>query len=75
MDLEPVTFHKIKTPYQPGMDILDVSYKQIGQPIGSGVIKTYNSQWISPVVVLVTRDVSVRFCVSYRSVNTMTVTE
>ena len=47
--------------------------EQIDRMIESGIVRPSNSPWASPIVLVRKRDRTYRFCVDYRSVNTVTV--
>ena len=46
---------------------------QVQQKLASGVIRSSNSPWASPVVMAKKKDVSLRFCVDFRQFNAATV--
>ena len=46
---------------------------QVQQMLSSGVIRTSNSPWASPVVMVKKKDGSLRFCVDFRQLNAATV--
>ena len=46
---------------------------QVQQMLSSGVIRTSNNPWASPVVMVKKKDSSLRFCVDFRQLNAATV--
>ncbi|MCM8922225.1 MAG: hypothetical protein LC540_19555, partial [Candidatus Thiodiazotropha sp.] len=50
-----------------------VEQQEIHKMLEKGVIEPFNSPWSSPIVLVTKKDGSIRFCVDYRVLNTLTV--
>ena len=60
-------------PYQAGPRTREAEQTSVDEMLANGVITRSKSEWASPVVLIHKLDGSLRFCVDYRRLNTLTV--
>ncbi len=62
-------------PYRMGPDRRASVEAEISRMLDLGVIEPTNSEWASPIVIVPEKDVTTRFCVDYRRLNAITVSD
>ena len=75
IELEPGTKPIRQAPYRQGHKGRDIQPQEITKMLNAGVIEPTTSEWASPVVLLLKKDDSLRFCIDYRGFNAETVPE
>lgn len=50
----------------------EIIHKEVGEMLQNGIIRSSRSPWASPVVLVMKKDGSIRFCVDYRKLNQIT---
>jgi hypothetical protein len=60
-------------PYRGGQRARKAEAAEVRLMLEAGVIETASSKWASPVVLVPKPDGTMRFCVDYRKLNTLTV--
>ena len=61
-----------KHPYRCSLKEKQIIEEQIQDMLARGIIEPIASEWASPVVIVIKRDCTMRFCVDYRGVNHLT---
>lgn len=73
IELVPGTRPIAQPPYRAGPKAREVEGKEVEKMLKAGVIEPAQSEWASPVLLVSKPDGSLRFCVDYRKLNTITV--
>lgn len=60
-------------PYRAGPKSREVEHREVDKMLEKKVIEPSQSEWASPVVIIPKPDGSLRFCVDYRKLNSLTV--
>lgn len=72
IDLVPGARPVFSQPYRAGAESRKVIQKNVDELLQQGIIEPTKSQWASPVVLAPKADGSLRFCIDYRRLNTIT---
>lgn len=67
--VEPVKQHPYRYPYLQMMEI----ERLVTEMINAGIIQPCNSPWSSPMLLVKRKDGTLRFCIDYRKLNSLTV--
>ena len=73
IQLHPEAKPTRRAPYRAGHASRELITKQIDKMRDAGVIEPTQSEWASPVVIVIKKDGSPRFCVDYRKLNAVTI--
>ena len=73
IELKPGSTPVHTQPYRAGPKARQVEEEHVSKMLDAGVIEPANSEWASPVVLVPKLDGSLRFCVDYRKLNSLTV--
>ena len=60
-------------PYRAGPEKREELKKQIDYQLAAGVIEPAQSEWASPVLLVPKKDGTMRFCVDFRRLNSITI--
>jgi hypothetical protein len=73
IQLNPGAKPAYSQPYRSGAKAREAESVEINRMLRAGVIETATSEWASPVILVPKPDKSMRFCIDYRRLNTVTV--
>jgi len=73
IDLTPEARPMYQAPYRAGRMAREIERAEVDKMLNAGVIEPATSEWASPVVLITKKDGSVRFCVDYRKLNSVTI--
>ena len=73
IQLKPEAQPVLQRPYRAGFKSRDFVSEEVDRMLKAGVIEPAQSEWASPVVCAPKQDGSLRFCVDYRRLNSLTV--
>ena len=73
IELKPGATPVHAQPYRAGPKARSIDEEYVKKMLDAGVVEPGQSEWASPVVLVPKRDGSLRFCVDYRKLNSLTV--